>query len=44
MQEILNESGVEVDLMDAFEEWEYNSGFHGEIYPCFDEWYDCFYG
>lgn len=30
-----------VGVKDLFADWEYNSGFSGELWPCYDEFVDC---
>ena len=38
-------SGCEVPVVetvvDIFSEWEFNSGFNGEIWACHGEWWQC---
>lgn len=29
------------DLPSIFMDWEYDSGFGGTIWPCFEEWLEC---
>lgn len=33
-------NGCEGTVAEIFDEWEFNSGFGGEIWACLDEWYD----
>lgn len=40
----IRESEIDLDktsIADAMHEWEIESGFNSEIYPCFDEFVDC---
>lgn len=31
----------DISLEDVFNEWENDTGFGGEIYPCYEEYLDC---
>lgn len=35
---MLDDTNPEDTLNDIFEEWEYDSGFNGELWVCYDEW------
>ena len=40
LSSFLSEQAEETSLEEAFADWECYYGFNGEIYPCYQEWFD----
>lgn len=42
MREMYEADGIEdYTIADLFAEWEFNTGFNGEIWACYGEWLEC---